>query len=80
MCAVASKRRSANLLAWHASRALLATAASVVIGVVIAMAIMQSARWKVSLYLGGVAGSVSAFVLLLGPILLVLAPLVALVG
>jgi hypothetical protein len=39
------------LLAWHASRALLATVASVVIGVVIAMAITHGACWKVSLHL-----------------------------
>jgi hypothetical protein len=70
----------AILLAWHASRALLATVASVVIGVVIAMAITHGARWKVSLHLGGIAGSVTVFVLLFGPILLVLTPLVALVG
>jgi hypothetical protein len=70
----------AILLAWHASRALLATVASVVIGVVIAMAITHGARWKVSLHLGGIAGSVTVFVLLFGPLLLVLTPLVALVG
>lgn len=70
----------AILLAWHASRALLATVASVVIGVVIAMAITHGLRWKVSLHLGGIAGSVTVFVLLFGPLLLVLTPLVALVG
>jgi hypothetical protein len=52
----------------------------VVIGVVIAMAITHGLRWKVSLHLGGVAGSVTVFVLLFGPLLLVLSPLVALVG
>jgi len=52
----------------------------VVIGVVIAMAITHGARWKVSLHLGGIAGSVTVFVLLFGPLLLVLTPLVALVG
>ena len=51
-----------------------------VIGVVIAMAITHGARWKVSLHLGGIAGSVTVFVLLFGPVLLVLSPLVALVG
>lgn len=70
----------AILLAWHASRALLATVASVVIGVVIAMAITHGARLKVSLHLGGIAGSVTVFVLLFGPILLILTPLVVLVG
>ena len=57
-----------------------ATVASVLIGVVIAMAITHGARWKVSLHLGGIAGSVTVFVLLFGPVLLVLSPLVALVG
>ena len=68
------------LLAWHASRALLATVAPVVIGVVIATAISHGARWKVSLHLGGVAGSVTVIVLLIGPTPLVLSPLVVLVG
>jgi hypothetical protein len=54
--------------------------ATVVIGMVIAMAITHSARWQVSLHLGGIAGSVTDFVLIFGPILLVLTPLVALVG
>ena len=54
--------------------------ASVVIGVVIAMAITHGARWKASLHLGGIAGSVTVFMLLFGPILFVLTPLVALVG
>jgi hypothetical protein len=63
-----------------AARALLATVASVVIGVVIAMAITHGLRWKVSLHLGGIAGSVTVFVLLFGPDLLLLTPLVALVG
>jgi hypothetical protein len=63
-----------------AARALLATVASVVIGVVIAMAITHGLRWKVSLHLGGIAGSVTVFVLLFAPILLVMSPLVALVG
>ncbi len=68
------------LVRWRAARALLATVASVVIGVTIAMAITHGARWKVSLHLGGIAGSVTVFVLLFGPLLLVLSPLVALVG
>lgn len=72
------------MLAWHASRALLATVASVVIGVVIAMGITHGAWWKVSLHLGGIAvsisGSVTIFVLLFGLLLLVLTPLVVLVG
>ena len=58
----------------------LATVASVVIGVVIAMAITHALRWKVNLHLGGIAGSVTVFGLLFGPLLLVLTPLVALVG
>jgi hypothetical protein len=68
------------LLAWHVSRALLATVAPVVIGVLIATAITHGLRWKVSLHLGGIAGSVTVFVLLFGTVLLVLSPLVALVG
>ena len=54
--------------------------ASVVIGVVIPMAITHGARWKVSLHLGGIAGSVSVFVLLVGPVPLVLTARLALVG
>jgi hypothetical protein len=54
--------------------------ASVVIGVVIAMAITHGLRWKVSLHLGGAIGSVTVFVLLFEPLLLVVTPLVVLVG
>lgn len=53
--------------------------ASLVISVVIAMAFARGARWKVSLHLRGIAGSVTVLVLLFGPVLLVLTPLVALV-
>lgn len=66
----------AILMARLASMALLATVASMVI----AMAITRGLRWKVSLHLGGIAGSVTVFVLLFGPALLVLSPLVPLVG
>jgi hypothetical protein len=52
----------------------------VVIGVVVARAITHGVRWKVSLHLGGIAGSLTVFVFLFGPVLLLLAPLVALVG
>ena len=45
----------------------------------IATAITHGLCWKVSLHLGGIAGSVTVFVLLFGPILLVLTPLVVLV-
>ncbi len=55
-------------------RLLLATVALVV------MAITHGLRWKVSLHLGGIAGSVTVFVLLVGPVLLVLSTLVAPVG
>jgi hypothetical protein len=44
------------------------------------MLLMQGARWKVSLHLGGITGSVIVFVLLFGPILLMVSPLMALVG
>jgi hypothetical protein len=70
----------ANLLAWRASLALLATVASVVIGVVIALLTAHGAHWKVSLHLGGIAGSVTVSVLLFGPIPLAIAPLVMLAG
>jgi hypothetical protein len=58
---------------------LLVMVASVVIGVVIAMAITHGIHWIVSLHLSGIAGSVTVFLLLFGPVLLVLAPLEALV-
>jgi hypothetical protein len=44
------------------------------------MTITHGARWKVSLHLVGSGGRPTMFVLLVGPILLVLTPLVALVG
>lgn len=51
--------------------ALFATVASVVI----AMAITHGAHRKVSLHLGGIAGSVAVFVPLFEPVLLALTPL-----
>ncbi len=74
------RSQTSVLLAWHASRALLATVAPVVIGVVVTTAITHGARWEVSLHPGGIAGSVTVFVPRFGPVLLMLTPLAALVG
>jgi hypothetical protein len=48
--------------------------------IVIASLITRSARWKVSLHVGGIAGSATVFVLLFGWILLMLTLLLALLG
>ena len=60
------------------SRVLIATVSAVIVACVITLLITR--YWKISLHLIGIAGTVTAFTLLFGPRLLLLAPLVALVG
>jgi membrane-associated phospholipid phosphatase len=68
----------ALLLALHASRSLIATVTAVIIVLGLSTAITR--YWKISLHLVGMAGAVTAFVLLFGPLWLLLSPLVVLVG
>jgi hypothetical protein len=62
----------------HASFALIATMISVIVACGIALAVTR--YWKISLHLIGLAGAVTVCVLLYGPHLLLLAPLVPLVA
>jgi membrane-associated phospholipid phosphatase len=62
------------------ARVLLVAVAAVVVILLIATLITQFARWKISLHLVGIAGAVTLLCLLFGPILLVTAPLIVLVG
>jgi hypothetical protein len=64
----------------RASGALLATLTAVLLALGIATIITTAFKWKISLHLVGVAGAVTVFVLLFGPLWLVLAPLVLLVA
>jgi len=48
--------------------------------VVCVLSLLITRYWKISLHLVGIAGAVTAFVLLFGPRLLWLTPLVVLVG
>jgi membrane-associated phospholipid phosphatase len=61
-----------------ASRVLIATVTAVIVACCIAILITR--RWKISLHLVGMAGAVTVFVLLFGPLFLLLGPLVALVA
>lgn len=65
------------LLALHTSRALLATVVSVIVGGIVTLAI--TTRWKISLQVTAITGSVTVLALLFGPVALVLTPLVLLV-
>lgn len=66
------------LLTFHASTHLIATATATIAAVAIATIITQ--YWKISLHLVGMAGAVTCFSLIWGPIFLSLSPLVLLVG
>ena len=66
------------LLMLQASRALIATVTAVIVVLVIATVVTRF--WKISLHLVGIAGAVTAFVLMFGPLFLFLSPLVVLVG
>ena len=68
----------ALLLTLHASRSLIATVTAVII--VLGISTVITRYWKISLHLVGMAGAVTAFVLLFGPLCLLLSPLVLLVG
>jgi hypothetical protein len=61
-----------------ASRVLIATVTAGIVACCIAILITR--RWKISLHLVGMAGAVTVLVLLFGPFLLLLGPLVALVA
>ncbi|GHP00901.1 hypothetical protein KSF_109480 [Reticulibacter mediterranei] len=63
-----------------ASPALLATVIAALICVAIATAITEMLRFKISLHMIGSAGAVTTCVLLFGPLLLFLVPLVILIG
>jgi membrane-associated phospholipid phosphatase len=62
----------------HASLVLMATMTAVIVVLIIATIITRF--WKISLHVVGIAGAVTVCVLLFGPRLLLLAPLVALVA
>jgi hypothetical protein len=62
----------------NASSVLIATMVAVIVACCISLAVTK--YWKISLHLVGMAGAVTAFVLLFGPRLLVLSPLVLVVG
>jgi membrane-associated phospholipid phosphatase len=66
------------LLLLHASRPLLATIVSDL--VVLAVTLVITRFWKISLHLVGFAGAITVLVLLFGPIWLVLSPLVVVVA
>ncbi len=68
----------ALLLILHTSRPLIATVTAVIVVLVLSTIITR--YWKISLHLVGMAGAVTAFVLLFGPLCLLLSPLVVLVG
>jgi hypothetical protein len=61
-----------------ASRVLIATVTAVIVACGISLLITRS--WKISLHLVGMAGAVTVFVLMFGPLFLVLSPLVGIVA
>jgi hypothetical protein len=61
-----------------ASRVLIATVSAAIVACGISLLITR--HWKISLHLVGMAGAVTVFVLIFGPILLVLSPLVVIVA
>jgi membrane-associated phospholipid phosphatase len=62
----------------HASLALIATLSAIFLGGIITLLITR--HWKISMHLVGMAGSATVLSLVYGPIFLLLAPLVLLVG
>jgi membrane-associated phospholipid phosphatase len=62
----------------NASHVLLATIGTIMIGGIITLII--TIRWKISMHMVGISGSVTVLTLLFGPWMLILSPLVALVG
>ena len=70
----------AFLLLLEAPTELLATFAGMVCAVAVSLLVTQLARWKISLHLIGVTGTVLTLALLVTPIAFWLAPLVVLVG
>jgi hypothetical protein len=68
------------LYSLKAPRVLVATVVAVVAAIFISLLITQVGKWKISLHLVGIAGAVTVCVLLWGPFMLLLSPLVILVG
>jgi hypothetical protein len=68
------------LVVLHATPALIATVTAALLSLVIATAITHYGKWKISLHLVGISGSVTVLCLLASPVFLCLSPLVALVG
>jgi membrane-associated phospholipid phosphatase len=66
------------LLVLHVAIVLIATVSAVIVSLVISIVVTRF--WKISLHLVGIAGSVTVFILLFGPLFLLLSPLVVLVG
>jgi hypothetical protein len=66
------------LLLLRVSSVLLATITAVIVALLLSTIITRF--WKISLHLVGIAGAVTVFVLLFGPLLLLLTPLVVLVA
>jgi membrane-associated phospholipid phosphatase len=66
------------LYLFRASPVLIATVVAVIVACVISLIVTK--YWKISLHLVGMAGAVTVFVILFGPRLLVLSPLVLLIG
>ena len=64
----------------HASHQLLAAITASLISLLLAILITQFAKYKISLHIIGMAGAVTICYLLVGPLLLLLSPLVVLVG
>jgi hypothetical protein len=68
----------ALLAAWGAPRDLVALVAAMAVG--LATSLLVTLVWKISVHTAVVAGAVAILVLVFGPTMLALAPLVALVG
>lgn len=68
------------LVLLHATTALIATVTAALLALGIATIITHFGKWKISLHLVGVSGSVTVIYWLAGPIFLCLAPLIVLVG
>ncbi|GCF11671.1 hypothetical protein [Dictyobacter arantiisoli] len=66
------------LYLFGASPVLIATVVAVIMACGISLIVTK--YWKISLHLVGIAGAVTVFILLFGPLLFVLSPLVLLVG
>jgi hypothetical protein len=68
------------LVVLHATPALLATVTAALLALAIATVITHYGKWKISLHLVGISGSVTVLFLLANPFFLCLSPLIVLVG